>query len=138
MRKLLAAMVVVLITAAGPATAQQAEQTEIIEVIRGQLNAFQDDDAVLAFSFASPGIQERFGTAERFMAMVRRSYEPVYRPTGVAFLELVPTRLGPVQRVFLIAPNGRAVIAEYLMQRQGDGLWRISAVRLTASDEDIA
>ena len=137
MRRLLATMVVVLIAAAGPAPAQPADQTEIIQVIRGQLDAFQADDAMLAFSYASPGIQARFGTAERFMAMVRRSYQPVYRPTGVEFLELVPTRLGPVQRVFMVAPNGRAVIAEYLMQRQDDGPWRISAVRLTASNEEI-
>ena len=64
------------------------------------------------------------------MNMVRTGYQPVYRPQSVEFLDLVPGDLGPVQRVHLVGPDGRAVIAHYSMEQQPDGSWRIDGCTL--------
>ena len=140
---LAAALVLAIALTGRPALAQDATdqtattQAAIAQVIQAQLAAFQVDDGTLAFSYASPGIRAQFGTADRFMTMVRTAYQPVYRPAGVEFLELVATPRGPMQRVLFVGQDGVAVVAEYFMQRQGDGTWRISGVRLTRSDDGV-
>jgi len=111
----------------------QAPETQraIREVIQAQLAAFQADDAALAYSYASPEIQARFGSPERFMAMVRAGYDPVYRPSAVEFQELhADSDEQWVQQVLLVDRGGRTVFAFYPMRRQGDGTWRIGGCTL--------
>lgn len=96
-------------------------------VIEAQLAAFADDDAERAFSFAAPGIRESFGTAERFMAMVRKGYPVVYRPTSVRFLEPVGEAGSLLQRVRMTDDTGVAWMVVYELQRQADRNWRITA-----------
>src|SRR5712691_5771096 len=87
--------------APGPAAAERLsteDRAEIINVIRLQIEAFQRDDAEAAFSLASRGIQETFGTPENFLRMVKLSYQPVYRPASVTFLELSETEGEVVQK----------------------------------------
>ena len=96
-------------------------------VIEAQLAAFAADDAERAFSFAAPGIRESFGTAERFMAMVRKGYPVVYRPTSVRFLEPVLEQGSLLQRVRMTDDTGAAWMVVYELQRQADRSWRITA-----------
>jgi hypothetical protein len=103
---------------------------EIQAVIEAQLAAFRRDDGAAAFALASPTIRGIFRTPERFMEMVRGGYQPVYRPRRYRFLELGMERGQPVQRVLFVGPDGMAVIALYLMERQPDGGWRIDGVFL--------
>ena len=118
-----------------PAAAQSsADRNNIIQIISAQLDAFQRDDGVEAFSYASPGIRSMFGTPDRFMKMVIQGYMPVYRPKNVEFLELVETDGGPVQKVKVIDPNGRPVMAVYTMEQQADGSWRIAGCVLFTMD----
>src|SRR3954465_5675340 len=74
---------------AAPALAQPAvtaeDFVEIRAVIQGQLDAFRRDDAQGAFALASPGVQQAFGTPERFRDVVRSAYRPMVRPATVAF-----------------------------------------------------
>jgi hypothetical protein len=112
---------------AGAADLPPADQAAIREVVRSQLDAFQRDDQEAAFGYASPTIQDLFRTAEVFMAMVRAGYQPVYRPQQVHFQDVVTFRGAPTLRVFLVGPDGLAVIANYMMERQRDGTWRIGA-----------
>ena len=118
-------------TAAGMAVADEAAGgAEIRGVIERQLAAFERDDAHGAFAFASPGIRRRFGDPETFLDMVRRHYPPVYRPRGVAFGTLRDSPRGLLQEVLLSGPDGRAVTALYVMERQPDGSWKIDGVYL--------
>lgn len=100
------------------------------EVIAGQISAFAQDDGPAAFAFASPDIQQQFGTAERFMEMVRAGFQPVYRPRSYSFE--IPIRIDGTyaQPVRIIDRDGRGVIALYRMQRLDDGSWRIAGVTL--------
>ncbi len=125
--------------AAAPAAAEEApgagDEAAIRAVIQSQLEAFQRDDGVAAFSYAAPNIQLKFATPEIFMSMVRTGYQAVYRPQEVRFLEAL-TRDGEIaQAVRFVGPDGAAVIAVYLMERQPDGSWRIAGVHLFPVDE---
>ncbi len=138
---MLSRIIVMLVLFAAPAQAQSsvadADQARIIGVIQGQLAAFQADAAGEAFSYATPGIQRMFGTPERFMAMVRSGYQPVYRPQEVEFRELRDTAEGPVQSVLVVGPDGVAVMALYIMQQQADGTWRIAGCVLAPVDDTV-
>ena len=95
-------------------------------LIEGQLAAFARDDAVQAFAFAAPAIQAMFGTAERFLAMVRESYPVVYRPASVSFLlpEWIDGKL--IQRVQMSDTAGAPWLVVYEVERQIDRSWRIA------------
>src|SRR5262247_2463965 len=97
---------------------------EIRAVINRQLEAFQRDDASGAFALASPGVQQAFGTPQRFLEVVRMAYRAVYRPSRIAFL--APTLLSGdvVQQVQITDRGGQVWLAYYSMQRQDDGTWR--------------
>ena len=112
-----------------------ADQETIRDIIRQQFDAFRREDGKAAFALASPGIQGMFGSARNFMAMVRQSYPQVYRPQEVEFRDIVDMNGRPTQRVLLIGPDGKPVIALYSMERQPDGSWRIDGCMLAKSDE---
>lgn len=120
---------------AAPAHAQDmgltaADRDAIRSVIESQLAAFQRDDGVLAFSYASPTVRRQFVTPQRFMHMVRTEYAPVYRPRSVAFRDVVVAGEVPVQKVLIVGPDGVPVMAIYPMQRQADGSWKIDGCLL--------
>ena len=107
-----------------------SDVAEIRQVIERQIDAFRRDDAQGAFALASPGVQESFGTPERFLEAVRVAYRAVYRPARYAFDELVVIGPDAVQRVALTDGAGVTWLAYYAMQRQRDGSWRASGCRL--------
>jgi hypothetical protein len=106
------------------------DREAIRQVISQQLDAFQRDDEVEAFSYAAPSIQTQFETPDAFMRMVRGAYQAVYRPRSTRFLEAVVIEKQVVQPVEVVAPDGAMLVAYYLMERQPDGTWRISGCML--------
>ena len=99
------------------------------EVVQAQLKALAADDAVRAFSYASPTIRTQFGDAATFMAMIKSGYPMVLRPAATAFFQpeaTDSTLLQVVQVVQLRGRDGRAWLATYALQRQPDGRWRIN------------
>jgi len=126
-------LAIVLGLTAAPAVAEtpgRADAAAIQQVIADQIEAFKRDDATVAFSYAAPVIKEKFSSPDIFMSMVRRGYDPVYRPSAYDFGALVRVHGRLVQEVFLTDRKGVPSIALYTMQQQPDGSWRISAVRL--------
>lgn len=120
-----------------PAQVPAAEGAAIRAVIAGQMEAFGRDAGEEAFAFASPGIRAIFGTAARFMEMVRSGYQPVYRPRAAEFAALLDWDGRLVQPVRVVGPDGVPVVALYDMELQPDGSWRIagcSLVRQPAGD----
>ncbi len=111
-----------------------AETAEIRSVVRQQLNAIERNDAEMAFAFATPGVQEAFGTSERFLYMVRRGYGALYRPRHIEFLEMTVVNGEVVQPVRLVAPDGTVEVALYEMQLQTDNQWRINGCDLAKSN----
>ena len=109
-----------------------ADQQAIQEVITGQIDAFRADDEPRAFGYASPGIQFMFGSPQRFMAMVREGYQPVYHPRSMAFGDLLVVDGNLVQELAVIGPDGQPHLARYVMEHETDGSWRIDGCVLVA------
>ena len=120
----LSAMLAPLVCAA---EVSRADARAVRKVIESQLAAFAEDDAERAFSFAAPAIRESFGSAEKFMTMVRKGYPVVYRPTSVRFLEPVQEGDTLLQRVRMTDDLGVPWMVIYSLERQDDKSWRITA-----------
>jgi hypothetical protein len=113
-----------------------ADHTAMRTVIELQLEAFRRDDAVRAFSFASPEIQAKYETPDNFMAVVKTFYQPVYRPRRIGGFTNPRIIEGMVtQPVLLVGPDGKFVLALYTMQKQPDGEWKITGCSLVGREE---
>lgn len=124
--------VLALITAvglAGPAFTQGSAEGEAIrDVIRQQMDAFDARDMPGAFAFASPDLQQMFGSPERFGQMVEEGYPMVWDHGRVTFGDLADDDGRLWQRVYTRDAAGQEHALDYLME-QVDGAWRIAAVR---------
>lgn len=115
-----------------------ADLAEIRGVINRQIDAFRRDDAHSAFALVSPGVQDSFGTPERFLDVVRMAYRAVYRPANVLFLELMVISGDVVQQVQVTDRAGSVWVAYFSMQRQRDGSWRTNGCHLVQPARTIS
>lgn len=112
--------------AASAAPLSAADEKNVRAVVQAQLAAFAKDDAATAFSFAAPNVRKAVGTADAFIAMVRRDYPVVYRPSSVAFLKPESKGDQVIQRVQMTDAQGTSWLAVYSLQQQGSKAWRIT------------
>jgi hypothetical protein len=127
MRRLLLALYVVAFPAVG-------EEPAVITSIENQFAAFQRDDFLTAFSYASPTIKGIFQTPENFGMMVTRGYPMVHRPANVQMLDQRDAPGRVVQRVLVTDQAGRSFLLAYEMVK-GPGGWLIDAVHLLDQSE---
>jgi hypothetical protein len=102
-------------------------------IIRKQIMAFLNDDAAAAYSFASPEIQGKFRNEDLFFEMVKRTYQPVYRPGNFAFGRNKVVGDQVIQEVLITGPDGKDWTAIYQLVKQPDGTYRINGVRILQS-----
>ena len=112
----------------------EVKQRTVQAVIGAQLGALALDDAARAFSFASPAIQERFGDAATFMAMVREGYPMLIRPAAVSYLRALAQADKVLQPVLVRDRDGLGWIAIYELTRQPDMSWRINGCAVQPDD----
>jgi hypothetical protein len=124
--------------AAASSGVSASDMNEIRGVIHRQIDAFRRDDAPGAFALVSPGVQQTFGTPERFLDTVRTAYRAVYRPSAVSFLELVVMGGDVVQPIQVTDHTGVVWVAYYAMQRQKDGSWRTNGCHLVQPSRIIS
>lgn len=114
-----------------PVGSRAGEPVETAQgVIQSQLSAFMKDDAAAAYSFTSPGIQQKFPNPSDFFAMVKRGYGPLYRPMHIAFGRSRVVEGHIFQEVIVATPDGKDWTALYHLIELPDGSYRINAVRL--------
>ena len=118
---LLAAILIGLVSPAGAGDDVAAAQN----VIRSQTDAFSQDDAAAAYSYAAPAIHDTFPQADIFMYMVEHSYAPVYRHRSFEFGEARVADGRIAQRVHIVDDNGEAWEALYTLEQQADGSLKI-------------
>ncbi|MGX0975888.1 hypothetical protein ACSSVY_001598 [Roseovarius sp. MBR-51] len=106
-------------------------------VISAQIEAFLAQDVARAYGYATPFIQQRFGTPEQFGAMVRDGYPMVWKPSDVIFLDAKDIAGKLWQSVSLRDATGAGWIVEYEMVETPDG-WRINGVRVTPAPDATA
>ncbi|MGR3548107.1 MAG: DUF4864 domain-containing protein [Roseovarius sp.] len=96
-------------------------------VITAQIEAFLAQDVTRAYGYASPFIQQKFGSPEQFGTMVREGYPMVWRPSDVTFLEMREIAGRLWQGVRVLDAAGAAWIVDYEMIETPEG-WRINGV----------
>ena len=132
------ALALLLPSYSGASEVTGADLIEIRAVIHRQIDAFRRDDAQSAFALVSPGVQQAFGTPERFLDVVRVSYGAVYRPASVSFRDLVVMGADVVQPIQVTDRAGGVWLAYYAMQRQRDGSWRANGCHLVQPTRTIS
>ena len=118
---------------AAESTLAAAEWSAIRRAIDDQRKALKSGDARKAFSFASPGIREQFGTPENFLSMVRDGYGALVAARYTEFLEGAVIDGAVIQPLRLVAPDNSVLVALYTMEKQRDGRWRIAGCVLAPS-----
>ena len=117
---------------------EQGDRSQMQGLVSRQIEAFRADDAEAAYALASPAIRRMFGSAEGFMAMVKRGYRPVYRPRRYEFGETHDRDDDPELSVRLDDADGAGWTAIYSFEKQPDGTWAISGCRLVkAPDQSV-
>jgi hypothetical protein len=109
--------------------AQEPANPSIEAIIKNQIAAFQADDFVRAFTFASPDIKNIFGTAQNFGVMVQRGYPMVHHPKSVRMLDLREVNGRYWQRVMIVDNAGATHMLGYEMIETSEG-WQINAVQI--------
>ncbi len=102
-------------------------------IIEQQIVAFLNDDVETAYSLAAPGVKSAFPEPKTFVEMVKRNYLPVYRPGNYAFGRALSDTRGDTiaQELLITGPNGKNWRAVYILEKQDDGNYRITGVRLS-------
>ena len=110
------------------------EQTDIQNTISNQLEAFASDDFTEAFTHASPGIKDIFGSVDNFSRMVKKGYPMVWRYNNFQFLKLEETPQGYSQIVRIIDKKDELFLLKYFMKNIS-GVWKISGVTIIQTSD---
>jgi hypothetical protein len=137
MRAAIKTIEAVLFTAAlwvATASAEELTAARSRAIVERQFEAFARDDAEAAYALADPTIKEKFVDADRFMAMVRLSYAPVYRHRSVDFGDFAEHGDDASLKAMLVDNDNVEWTALYSFRREENGDWLISGCILVRSD----
>jgi hypothetical protein len=134
MMKTIEAVTLAAILWVSTASAQESTAARSRAIIEQQFEAFAHDDAEAAYALADPAIKQMFVDADRFLAMVRDRYPPVYRHRNVEFGDFA--ELGDeASLTATIVDNDNVVwTALYSLRREANGDWLISGCVLAKSE----
>ena len=107
--------------------------TAIRQVIDEQLAALRRGDAAGAFSFAAPGIRERFGDAPTFLALGRESYAALLEARYTESLDGAAVDDTTIQPLRLVMNDDTVLVALYQMRKGDDGRWRVAGCVIAPS-----
>ena len=116
------------------ASAQESTAARSQAIIERQFDAFARDDAEAAYALADPTIKEMFVDADRFLAMVRDRYPPVYRHRSVEFSDFAELGDEASLKATLVDNDNVVWTALYSLRREANGDWLISGCVLERSE----
>ena len=102
---------------------KEFDETQFI--IESQIQAFLDENAELAYSYAAPLIKMKFNNPLEFMSMVKNYYEPVYNPKQFYFIEARYFEGAIYHQLQVISQQDESFLATYSLIQDG-GKWKIS------------
>ena len=102
---------------------KEFDETQFI--IESQIQAFLDDNAELAYSYAAPLIKMKFNNPLEFMSMVKNYYEPVYNPKQFYFIDARYFEGAIYHQLQVISQKDESFLATYSLI-QDEGKWKIS------------
>lgn len=127
--------VVGLLTILSAPVSWAADSSDVRAPIERQFEAFAHDDAAAAYSYATPALKVVFTDADNFMAMVRKSYSPVYRHRSVEFGQQDVEGDNAQQIVTIVDADNVVWRALYKLARQPGGGWLINGCVLVKSTD---
>jgi hypothetical protein len=101
------------------------ELTMTQDIIESQIQAFQNKNAELAYSFASPMIKLKFNNPQEFMSMVKSYYEPVYNPKQYYFIDSKYFEGSIYHQLQIISQSNMSYLATYSLIKD-ENEWKIS------------
>ncbi len=107
-----------------------ADAVAIHVVVQTQLDAFAEDDAVGAFELATVDTQTKVGSADNFLHLVKKHYNPIYRSQIVIFSQPEVIEGETIQLVRVTDRDSHVWLAIYHMQQEADGSWKIDNCQL--------
>ena len=102
---------------------KELDETQFI--IESQIQAFLDENAELAYSYAAPLIKMKFNNPLEFMSMVKNYYEPVYNPKQFYFIDARYFEGAIYHQLQVISQQDESFLATYSLI-QDEGKWKIS------------
>ena len=115
------------------ASAEELTAARSQAIVQQQFDAFERDDGAAAYALAATSIKEMFGDADRFMAMVRDHYAPVYRHRSVEFGAFSESGDEASLQATLVDSDNVVWTARYSLSREANGDWLISGCDLVKS-----
>ena len=103
----------------------EKEFSETQSIIESQIQAFLDENAELAYSYAAPLIKMKFNNPLEFMSMVKNYYEPVYNPKQFYFIDARYFEGAIYHQLQVISQQDESFLATYSLI-QDEGKWKIS------------
>ena len=103
----------------------EKEFNETQFIIESQIQAFLDENAELAYSYAAPLIKMKFNNPQEFMYMVKNYYEPVYNPKQFQFIDAKYFEGAIFHQLQVISQKDESFLATYSLI-QNEGKWKIS------------
>ena len=102
---------------------KEFDETQFI--IESQIQAFLDENAELAYSYAAPLIKMKFNNPLEFMSMVKNYYGPVYNPKQFYFIDARYFEGAIYHQLQVISQQDESFLATYSLI-QDEGKWKIS------------
>ena len=106
-------------------------------VITTQAEAFARDDGTAAYAQAAPLVQQIFPQVDAFMEMVRSGYAPIYRHKSFEFVRGGASEGKITQLVSIVDDKGVSWEALYTLERQADGLLKITGCTLLKASDTV-
>jgi hypothetical protein len=118
--------------AIAPESFSATDRRSIEDVVRAALRALVAQDATGAFAKLTPSTQGFFGAPEKFLQAVADELPPILVTKQFSFLGL--DRSGsPVSEVLITDILGQEWLAEFQMERQKNGDWRVKGCVVEAA-----
>lgn len=105
----------------------ESDKAAIKTAVRQQIHALAALDAGLAFAQLAPSAQSYFGGADDFLLNVAEELPPMLRTKSFAFVGLGRQAAGIVQEVLISDGSGLDWLAQFQLERQANGDWRVKS-----------
>lgn len=103
----------------------ESDRVAIKDAVRDQIHALAVLDAGSAFAQLAPSAQLYFGGADDFLLKVAEELPPMLQTKSFAFVGMVQKETGTFQEVLISDGSGQDWLAEFELERQAGGEWRV-------------
>ena len=101
------------------------ERDRIRSSIRKHITALTQNNSNAAYETLTPIIKDYYSNPNAFLDIMKNELQPVAKAKSFAFMEIQREATDAIQSVLITGPDDREWIAQYRLQRQGDGRWAI-------------